>query len=405
MAISEASTSGGTVCSYTDLDYLVGHVATLLECASGSDALEYGIMGEGPAVFANGELGFDFTSMSETGRYWSVRREMAYEEEAAGYEGYYEVKEGEHEAVNPRFDSAFLAEFGVTVGQYSRFTDLFLEEALRRRNAVLRIRTEELLMSLENAGARDPRRTFNALVLRPREKWDDMNPEDGDVRDWYPWRFGRRLSILRRPIVQVTNSGDSDVLILPTLLELTMVYLLQGVEGYLPVELFDSQAMKEWIGDAVNRRGHAFNAQVERRLRELGWCSRSELGIREIGGEDSLGDVDVMAWRREKGLVYAIECKSLRFDRTMGEIGRRVKEYGTVGEVDERTPAGKHSQRMTWLRGNMDKISRLTGIEEDRIQLRSALVTDDLVPMQFFDRTLRLFDLIVDYGGLAERMV
>ena len=404
MAISEASTSGGTVCSYNDLDYMVGHVATLLECASGSDALEYGIMGEGPTVFANGELGFDSSGMSETGRYWSTRWEMAYEEEAEGYEAYYEVQEGEHEAINPRFDSAFLAEFGVTVGQYSRLVDDYLEEALRRGNAVLRIRKEELLMSLESAGARDPRRTFNALVLRPREKWDEMNPEDGDMRDWYPWRFGRRLSILRRPIVQVGDSGDSDVLILPTLLELTMVYLLQSLEGYLPVELFDSAAMRGWIGDAVNRRGHAFNAQVQGRLRELGWCSRSELGIREIGGEDSLGDVDVIAWRRKKGLVYAIECKSLRFDRTMGEIGRRVKEYGTVGEGDERTPAGKHSQRMTWLRGNMDKISRLTGIEEDRIQLRSALVTDDLVPMQFFDRTLRLFDLIVDYGGLAERM-
>ena len=404
MALSEASTSGGIVCSYRDLDYLVGHVAALLECASGSDALQHGIVGEGPVVFANGELGFDFSSKSETGRYWSTRRERAYEEEVAGYEDYYNVQGGDRDGLSPRFDSAFLAEFGVTVGQYSGFVDLWLEEALRRRSAFLRIRTAELLGSMETVGARDPRRTFDALVLKPRRNWDETDPEDADMRDWYPWRYGRRLSILRRPIIQVTNGGDADVLILPTLLELTMVYLLQNVEGYLPVQLFDSAAMREWIGEAVNRRGHAFNAQVQGRLRELGWCSRSELGIREIGGPDSLGDVDVIAWRRETGLVYAIECKSLRFDRTIGEIGKRMKEYGTLGEGDQRTPAGKHVQRMTWLRGNQDKISRLTGIEGDRIQLRSALVTDDLVPMQFFDRAFRLFDLVVDYKGMAERM-
>ena len=78
--------------------------------------------------------------------------------------------------------------------------------------------------------------------------------------------------------------------------------------------------------------------------------------------------MDVLAWQQATGLVYAIECKSLRFDRTLGEIGQRLAEYsaGTVGV--KRTPLQKHLDRISCLEANRERLAAFTSMTVDRLQ-------------------------------------
>ena len=349
MAVSAAKEHDGGPCTFSDLDYMLAEVATLLECASGSDALRYGIAGGAPTVNANGSFGFDFSSGSDAGRYWSSQREKDYEEAIIDYAGYYTTAKGDKGSVDPGFDDAFIAELGISLEQYAKLATICMQKSVERSSAYLQLRRSEVLRWLEGTGVNDAMKAFWALSLRPRRKWDEASPENASMRDWYPWRFGRRLSIMRRPLIQVTTDEDPYVLVMPALLERTTAYLMQGVEGYLPAELFDSRAMKQWIGNAVNRRGHAFNRQVAERLRELGWSVRAEVNVTELGGADALGDVDVLAWRYETGKVCAIECKRLRFDRTIGEIGERLMEYSDAPDGGNPTLAKRHVDRINFL--------------------------------------------------------
>ena len=147
------------------------------------------------------------------------------------------------------------------------------------------------------------------------------------ARDWYPWRYNRRLSILRRPLIQLSTEEDPVVLVMPSILAGTLEYLQQAALGRLPVGLFDNGEMRSYIGQAADSIGHEFNCKVAERFDQLEWKTMQEVSLTRLGGGADLGDVDVLAWRPDTGLLFAVECKSLRFDRTPSEIGERLAEY------------------------------------------------------------------------------
>ena len=190
--------------------------------------------------------------------------------------------------------------------------------------ALQKLQRSEVVRQLLDAGAVDADRAFETLVLCPRDRWDEGQPENAKPRDWYPWRFNRRLSVLRRPLIPLSWEDDPAVILAPSLLADSLSYLAMAEIGRRPETLFDSREMIAFVGRAVDGNGHEFARKVENRLVELEWKAAREVGLARFGGAASLGDVDVLCWRPSSGVVYAIECKSLRFDSTLGEIGERL---------------------------------------------------------------------------------
>ena len=134
------------------------------------------------------------------------------------------------------------------------------------------------------------------------------------------------------------------------------------------------------------------------------WKTKGEVKLTRFGGAKSLGDVDVLAWQPATGLVYAVECKSLRRDRTCGKIGERLKEYSD-GTVDgKRTPLQRHRDRVSFLDANRQRFADFVGVPVGRLQLRSALVTEQLAPMQFSGKAREVLDLVTDYELLEQAL-
>ena len=403
MALCASPYGSGSVCTGTDLDFLIAEVSTLVECANQSDALRYGLATRPPVMYRNGSFGFDPAASQATGplmtEHWRRTFRDAAQDQESGGEG--EVEEGVPE---PDFSCAFAAEFGLTVEQYAAFVQQVALEAVELDRAYLRQPRSEVVRRLRDAGARDAERAFASFALAPRDQWNESQLVNAKARDWYPWRFNRRLSIMRRPLMQLSREDDPAVLVVPSILAGTLSYVGQAAFGDLPKDLFDSPEMRACVGRAANRIGHEFACRVARRLGELKWETAREVGLTRFGGDDSLGDVDVLGWQPVTGLVYAIECKSLRFDRTIGEVGAHLAEYsaGTVGE--KRTPLQKHLDRMSCLEANRERVADFTAIALDRLQLRSGLVTENLVSMQFGGKAREMLDLVADYELLEDAL-
>ena len=399
MALCTLPYRAGSACTGADLDFLIAEVATLLECAGQSDALCYGLATKQPIMYPNGSFGFDPSTvqainllMQEHGRRTFLDAAVDHD---AGFGGGGEVADAD-------FEAAFIAEFGLSMDQYGKFVLGLTLEALEQGNAHSRLRRSEVISRLREAGAVNPEGVFEAFALKPRARWDEKNPANAKERDWYPWRYNRRLSILRRPLVQFSIDYDPVVLVMPSILGGTLDYLQGASFGRLPEELFDSPEMTSCIGRAADRNGRDFNRRVAERFDHMEWKTKQEVALTRLGGAVELGDIDVLAWRSDTGLVYAVECKSLRFDRTCGEIGERLAEYAT-GTVDgKRTPLQKHLDRISYLEGNREQLTHLTDIPVEKLQLRSALVTEKLVPMQFAGRAREMLDLVTDYELLEE---
>ena len=399
MALCTSPYRTGSPCAATDLDFLVGEVSTLLECAGQRDALQYGLAARPPVMQPNGSFGFDASAGEATNlliaEHWRrTFRDAAKDDEVGGEEG----------AADPEFPSAFIAEFGLSLEQYAGFVDRVTWEALERNEALLRLRKSEVVHRLRDVGAMNPQRAFEGFALVPRARWDEDDPAHARARDWWPWRYNRRLSIMRRPLVQLSSEADPFVIVVPSILAGTLPYLHRAAFGDLPDRLFDSPEMATCIGRAADRNGHEFARRVAERLSELRWKTMREVRLTRFGGEGSLGDIDVLAWQPATGLAYAVECKSLRFDRTCGEIGERLEEY-SAGTVDgKRTPLQKHLDRISYLEANRQRLADLVDIPVDRLQLRSALVTEQLVSMQFSGEAREVLDLVTDYELLEKTL-
>ena len=396
MALCACPCSGGAVCAEMDLDFLIAEVWTLVECANQSDALHYGLAARPPAMRPNGSFEFD-VSVSE------VSAPMIGERWRRNFRDAAEQRGDDDEAPSREFLQAFAIEFSLTSEQYGEFVLQAAMEAADTGKALLKMRRSEAVCRLRDVGAANPEHAFAALVLCPRDRWDESQPANAEPRDWYPWRFNRRLSVLRRPLIQLSREDDPIVILAPSILADTLGYLGMAEVGGRLETLFDSPEMIGFVGRAADRHGHKFARKVGKRLAELDWNTATELGLQRFGGPESLGDVDVLCWSRSTGFVYVIECKSLRFDSTLGEIGERLAEYAAETVGGTRTPLQKHLDRMSFFEGNPKTLADFTGIPTPRIRLRSALVTESLGSLQFGGDARELLDVVTDYELLEEK--
>lgn len=396
----------GRFASDADLDALVADVAALLECANESDALHWKLAARPPVVYPNGAFGFDRTfGEGEHRPYLDAHGERSFRDAAEGYAKAFEKGQGTGKGLDPGFDAAIADEFGITLSDLASFAIELAEEAAHAGEHLLLMRRSELEAKLaggQRTDAVDAAKAFDALTLKPRKRWDEAKPAGAEQRDWYPWRFNRRLSLLHRPIVQLGSDPDPRILVLPTMIDRTVQRLFGNLHGRLPGTLYDSALLKAWIGGAVDREGHRFNEIVAERMRTLGFEARSDVDMTALGGTKAMGDIDVFAWHSETGIVLAIECKRLHFARSTGEIGERLAEYTEIAAPgDTRTPIQKHLDRLAYLRDATDRLAHCTGIDQARLDLRSALVTDYLVPMQFSRRAMAMVDVVTDIALLA----
>jgi hypothetical protein len=227
------------------------------------------------------------------------------------------------------------------------------------------------------------RKFLDQFSLSTRRRWD-MLPKGFNGKDIYPWRFGRRLSYVTRPILKVDDSDDPLLIIAPAALGKGFAYVFDGAHsGRLEQAFFRTKEMRDaWWGKA--REGHTFNAEVAKALSETGWQVRENIGLPELLNckiERDFGDIDVLAWRRESKEVLIIECKDLSLARNYSEIAALLSDYQGAEVEGEADKLRKHLNRIALLQDNCAQLQRFTGVQEPRVV--SCLVCSGVVPMQY----------------------
>jgi hypothetical protein len=313
---------------------------------------------------------------------------------AREYERYFEqVRERRPSAdvFEGQFLEAFEAEYGTSIDMAIAFVSALQNHALAKGTYILELEEAELraIALAETVDTAAVNAILSSFVLPERERWDEAEPQGFRRKDWYPWRYRRRLSLVSRPIVRVTGAGRAVYLICPGLLETGLRnIILRSAEGSLPEDYFLTGQMKTWIGKANNRRGHTFNEFVAERLREAELRARCNVKLSEIAAgtlNENLGDVDVLAWDVATGRVLVIECKDLHEARTVGEVAEQLRRFR--GGYDEGRPdeLRRHLRRVEWLSENPALLGQLLNIRVDRIRVEPYLMFSNRVPLKYVD--------------------
>lgn len=288
--------------------------------------------------------------------------------------------------VEPEFLRIWKVEMGFDLVQATGIIGVLEQYGLEHGRAALLVLGRQRYFELTRAGGVSRRAAASFLSqfsLHSRPRWQEA-PDGFSLKDIYPWRFGRRLSYITRPILALDGGDDGDLMVAPAALRQALIYVFLGAHaGRFDRSFFRTSGMKDtWLG--VAREGHSFNATAAQNLSDAGWTVRENLGLSELLNrrwERNWGDVDVLAWRGDRATVLVIECKDLAPARNYSEIAALLSEYQGVERNGKADKLKRHLDRVSLLRENRRRVGEFTGVADPR--LVSCMVCSGPVPMQY----------------------
>ncbi|MEM8945029.1 MAG: hypothetical protein AAGD11_07590 [Planctomycetota bacterium] len=287
-------------------------------------------------------------------------------------------------SLEAKFTDAWKEEFGCSIDDLRLAADTFEDFGIEQSRALLSMTKEESISLLGDNGV-DGQLIVDLLTTRPRPCWREV-PDGIEEKDCDIWRFRRRLSLLRLPIVQLEESDNPSLLIAPGLLRDSINYCIHNhYEGSFSQEQIKTQSMRSWRGHAVNTRGWKFADDVAMRLGELGWQAEKEVLVTKIVRktfQKNYGDVDVLAWDLKQSRVLLIECKDLNFHKTTGELAEQLSDFRGIMRNGKPDLLMKHLERCDILREHKADVAKYVKLP-DALTIENWIVFRHPVPMLF----------------------
>ena len=196
-------------------DRLVALAAQVVGRGSVADAVREGLDDTRLSILPSGRLG-----VGREGRYYSGH-ERYLEHFLSGelrraekfFAGRWEERPASGEAVADidALDRAAVDEWGASISEILELFGLLDELAAGEPASVLALDDAVARISSELGWTKETAlRVIDGFALRPRESVFEP-PLPFEKSDTYPWRFGRRLSLIRRPLVVRPGAGGDDL--------------------------------------------------------------------------------------------------------------------------------------------------------------------------------------------------
>lgn len=389
IALCACPTEGGGELSSIEMSKLIARVALVVRIGGLSDAIHYNAIAPELIISPLGDILFrDELGQLVVEPMLSRMIGGKFVAEAPLQKKNYEAPEIVTDTpgkISAEFLNIWKIEMGFDLDEACHIIDALEHKGIEEHTAIFEITQSEYiqLVCSESVSEGAAARFLSQFTLSTRPQWEKP-PKGFKNKDIYPWRFGRRLSFVTRPILKIADSDDSLLLIAPAALRKGFAYVFDHTyRGRLEQSFFRTKQMRDiWWGKASE--GHSFNAEVARSLSDTGWQVRENIALPEIlnqSTERDFGDIDVLAWRAERNQVLVIECKDLSPARNYSEIAALLSEYQGVKVGGKADKLKKHLDRISLLQGNQEKLQRFLKIK--RPEIVSCLVCSGVVPMQY----------------------
>lgn len=398
--------------SLSAYDELVSLASLIIGWAQDSDAIRYGISDTRLTVLGSGRLGRHLPDYDNAlGHFTTATYGDQLSRSSRAFAGMWDAPaEGQKQISMEEFQVATRIEFGVSLEEMAAFWGALIDLGETQDGPVKRGSEAEIRIYIGDALHWPDERIdsmFSLFMLCPRESFLGV-PDGFSPSDVYPWKFGRRLSYLARPLLCTTNGADGREFVWGNrALVRANEYLFREItSGHY---IAQSDEMKSLTGRITNLNGQLFNDRVANELRSMGGlivhtrvsAIANQRMLRTVG--QPLGDIDVLGVDPERRLVFALETKDF-------SPARNPLEYSREGDkLDEAVRL--HLERVAWLEARMPQVIRWLGLEGAPSEWRvcpAIVVSEDAFTARMRELVLpvwtvsKLAEAIVRAGRSAE---
>jgi hypothetical protein len=236
-----------------------------------------------------------------------------------------------------------------------------------RKEGVFVLRRSELrdnLKAIELISEMDFLPLIDRLTLPYRSSFTEI-PEGFAQRDIDLSKYDRRVSLIARPIVSLSNDDDLLLAVAPGLIERTIAHNVSGaLSGALQGQFWISRQMTAYAGASGSQTGIDFNEAVSEGLKQLGldasasvkpWACLNQKKTKEL---EELGDIDVLAINPAGTAVWVCEAKDLKLCRTVGEAAQRLSDYRGAMKDGKPDKLLRHLRRVEYMRANASYLAK-----------------------------------------------
>ena len=365
---------------------LLAICSMIIDWAYKGDLFHYGIVNTPVEFLKSKRIGMKRDEFTDIYQYNDTyrRRQLKYESSYSLRKKYL-VSSDNFEA---ELETAFFAEFGYT---YTDFIQVVTTMASFHESDIVCVLETELASKLIGINSLLNEEVINKVLKDitycPRKDYLKV-PKGFDKEDAFPWRFNRRYSFIRRPVLQRGNQliwGTRQVF-----------HMGEYLTDLIYSGRFKSkcEAMKTLCGKIAKATGNAFNNLIVQMIQDMN-SFKIDTNVKKINGnriainDGDLGDIDILIIDEDQSMIIVAEVKNFRFSRNPREINQEYEKM-FLDKKDKPCFATKHNRRMKWVKNHIDDVKAEYGLDNRNWSVTSLfIVNQSLISQHIYKKNIK----------------
>lgn len=375
--------NGTKIISTTGIDELVAIMSSIIDWGSLGDQIEFDLFDIKMGILPSKRVGTEKKLFKEIFDPYYASKSI---ENVKGALDTFEQVFPQHNPISGKeipesLDNAFNSEFNISLTRICEFIDCLGKIAFNQDKAYACLSKSKLFIEINEHdffSREEFENTLMYLCLFNRGKVHKI-PKGFDSFDISPWRFNRRLSLLRKPLVVVDTESADDPLIYWGLRQVLVSRLYLNDQCRTNrLRVPEDGPIQKVLGKLSQHNGTELVKSVFREVEGENLIVDSEVPINPksfLKNDKDIGDVDVLVIDPNTKTIYSLECKSMAPSRNIKEM---VEEVGKLfGSDSKKGWIDKHVERDEWLKNNLELLGQKYQIDLSGYIIKSFFITQE----------------------------
>lgn len=377
--VAATDIKGDQIIGPMELEELLAICSKIIEWADVGEVLQHSFADTTFELLESGRIGF------ETAEFSTFHKAMfeGKNEQLDSHSFYFVVDDSEYtkrlsKLYNNHIEKSFFEEFGFNISDFTYVIKKCVDIAKNSGSSIYTNNLEDLIgLILENTflSKEDVLEIIKCFSLNEREDYltppQTMNQVSHN--DIVPWKFNRELSFIRRPFIISKGKILFGIR--------SIVYAYKFLFNKITSGKYKSKSkeMNKLISKIANIEGERFNSKVYSLVNNIDNIT-ADLQVKKIGdnhirdnNNNDLGDIDILAFDKNKNRIFVIEAKNFNFSKNAYEIKQDHKKIFD----GEKSFTNKLLKRAEWVKKNIQHILNYYSLSTGNWEVKSVFVLSE----------------------------